>query len=213
MALNIQKGNMYPFVSHTWNAIKGKCSHDCVYCYMKVYTQKEVRLDNSEFKTDLGSDNYIFVGSSCDMWANDIPAEWINKTLIHCYNFGNRYLFQSKNPARFEQFTLPKHTTLGITLESNRCWNGSKAPCSAERYVAFKDLYAEKMVSIEPIMDFDLDDFLSIINDIAPAFVSIGADSKGHKLLEPPPDKINALIEALEEITTVKLKENLRRLR
>lgn len=29
------KGNMYEFVTHTWNPIKGKCSHGCTYCYMK----------------------------------------------------------------------------------------------------------------------------------------------------------------------------------
>src|SRR3990167_1900105 len=30
--LNKQKGNMYGFVTHTWNPIKGKCSHNCSYC-------------------------------------------------------------------------------------------------------------------------------------------------------------------------------------
>jgi DNA repair photolyase len=35
MPLNPSKGNMYPFVTHTWNPIRGKCPHDCSYCYMK----------------------------------------------------------------------------------------------------------------------------------------------------------------------------------
>lgn len=35
MALTKSRGNMYPFVTHTWNAIKGMCFHDCPYCYMK----------------------------------------------------------------------------------------------------------------------------------------------------------------------------------
>ena len=30
--LNRQKGNMYPWITHTWNPIKGKCPHDCTYC-------------------------------------------------------------------------------------------------------------------------------------------------------------------------------------
>ena len=62
--LNKQKGNMYGFVTHTWNAIKGKCPHDCEYCYMKVFPQGELRLDEKEFKTDLGRNNIVFVGSS-----------------------------------------------------------------------------------------------------------------------------------------------------
>ena len=28
MALTKSRGNMYPFVTHTWNAIKGICFHD-----------------------------------------------------------------------------------------------------------------------------------------------------------------------------------------
>ena len=65
--LNESKGNMYSFVNKTWNVIKGKCPHDCKYCYMKRFPQKDVRLDKKELKTDLGENNFIFVGSSCDM--------------------------------------------------------------------------------------------------------------------------------------------------
>ena len=35
MGLNLSKGDMYKFVNYTWNPIKGKCLHDCSYCYMK----------------------------------------------------------------------------------------------------------------------------------------------------------------------------------
>jgi len=55
MGLNISKGNMYEFVTHTWNVIKGKCFHDCDYCYMKRWGDlKPIRLDKKELKTDLG---------------------------------------------------------------------------------------------------------------------------------------------------------------
>lgn len=84
--LNESKGNMYPFVTHTWNAIKGRCPHDCVYCYMKIWPQKELRLVESEFKTNLGENNFIFVGSSTDMWADDVPIEWIKRVLEYCAN-------------------------------------------------------------------------------------------------------------------------------
>ena len=35
MNLNQSKGNMYEFITHTWNPIKDRCYHDCAYCYMK----------------------------------------------------------------------------------------------------------------------------------------------------------------------------------
>ena len=69
-----------------------------------------------------------------------------------------------------------------------------------------------KMVSIEPIIDFDLGDFIGWIKNISPKFVSIGADSGNNHLPEPSGDKVKALIEGLREFTEVKTKENLRRL-
>ncbi len=68
------------------------------------------------------------------------------------------------------------------------------------------------MLSVEPVMDFDLVPFVGWIKAIAPEFVSVGADSKGHKLPEPKALKLIALIEALEQFTEVKQKLNLKRL-
>jgi len=225
MGLNKVKvgGQMYQFLNemsggngYTFNVIKGKCPHDCSYCYMKIFPQKELRFDNSELKTDLGRGNFIFVGSSCDMWAENIPLDWIIKTLNHCvwYEDGNSYLFQSKNPIRFNGWDFPKNTILGTTIESNRCCCDftPNAPCTSQRYLSMKKIALPKMVSIEPIMDFDLDVMVRWIAEIKPEFVSIGADSRGHKLPEPLPDKVKALIEALKEFTEVKIKSNLNRL-
>ena len=111
MGLNKQKGNMYPFVTHTLNFIKGKCPHDCLYCYMKIYRQPELHFDVRELKTNLGHGNFIFAGSSCDMWADGIDAFWIDSVLKHCRDNDayNKYLFQSKNPIRFEQWFGTPH--------------------------------------------------------------------------------------------------------
>jgi len=214
MGLNKQKGNMYPWVTHTWNVIKGKCPHNCSYCYMKGYSQPELHFDEKELKTDLGKGNFIFVGSSCDMWAEDILLDWIIKTLNHCiwYEDGNSYLFQSKNPIRFNGWNFPKNTILGTTIETNRRYAISQAPIPYSRAYAMAHLMLPSMVSIEPIMDFDLDVMVRWIAEIKPEFVSIGADSKGHKLPEPSPDKVQNLIRELEALTEVKVKDNLKRI-
>jgi len=128
--LRESKGNMYSWVTHQWNAIKGECPHGCTYCYMKRWgKQKPLRFDESELRTDLGSGNFIFVGSSCDMWANIIPDEWIFRTLCHCNKFDNTYLFQSKNPVRFLDFMeeMPERIYLCTTIETNREDNVSTA--------------------------------------------------------------------------------------
>ncbi len=65
MGLNEQKGNMYDWITHTWNPIKGICPHQCSYCYMKDHWKrmKPPRLDEKDLNTDLGEDNFIFIGS------------------------------------------------------------------------------------------------------------------------------------------------------
>ncbi len=220
MGLNPQKGNMYPWVTDTWNVIKGQCKHNCKYCYMKRFKLNPVRFDNSELKTDLKENRTIFIGSSCDMWAEDIPDEWIHKILDHCRkHLKNRYLFQSKNPKRFAEiykeidFRWGDRVIIGTTLETNREYQLSDAPSQKDRYEAFRDLEAiHKMISIEPIVDFDLETFSTWIYDINPDFVSIGADSKGHNLPEPDKEKTIELINNLEKFTEVKIKDNLKRI-
>jgi len=204
----------------TWNVIKGVCPHDCSYCYMKRFKQSPVRFDKKELKTDLGQNNLIFVGSSCDMWAEEIPASWIQQTIEHCIkaeNRGNRFLFQSKNPARFTNWAhpYPMGTILGTTIESNIIYpQMGKAPAPVYRAEALShaaEIY-KTMVTIEPIMDFDLRPLAQFIKMCHPAWVNIGADSKGHGLPEPPGEKIKELIQELERFTEVKVKKNLKRI-
>jgi len=210
--LNKQSGNMYGFVTHTWNTIKGQCEHDCEYCYMKKFKLNPVRFDEKEFKCNLGEGNFIFVGSGNDMFSKSIPAVWIHKTIDHCSEFKNKYLFQSKNPERFLSYEFPEGTVLATTIESNYDSGISKAPKIEERIRAMIELKCDKMVTIEPIVKFDLDELVKMIQFIKPIQVNIGADSKGHHLNEPSREEINRLIEALKPFTIVFLKDNLKRL-
>lgn len=216
MALNKSKGQMYPWVTNTWNIIKGECPHQCSYCYCKRWgKQSELHFDNKELKTDLGSGNTIFVGSSCDAWAFEVSFDWILTTLKHCRQYPlNRYLFQSKIPSRFPLFLdfMPPDFILGTTIETNRKYEMTKAPASEARMFAMCSLPQPKMVSIEPIMDFDLVVMVKWIEAIEPEFVSIGADSQHHNLSEPSADKVKALIDGLKEFTEVKIKDNLKRI-
>jgi hypothetical protein len=69
-----------------------------------------------------------------------------------------------------------------------------------------------KMVTIEPVMDFDLEPFVEMIKAIKPEWVNIGADSKNHNLPEPSKDKVFALISRLSQFTEIRRKSNLDRL-
>jgi len=185
---------------------------------MKVFLQGEIKFDEKELKTDLGKGNIIFVGSSCDMFADGIPDVWITTILMQCNRYpNNTYLFQTKNPKRFQSFQriFPKSKIIGITLETNRENNLGKAPPRSARMDWFTidyPLLKRKMVTIEPIMDFDVMHLGDWIKRINPEFVNIGADSKGHNLPEPSKEKIEALIKELKKFTKVNLKDNLKRL-
>lgn len=218
MSLNKSKGNMYNWTTHTWNPIRGKCPHRCVYCFMKDRDVGPLRLDEKVLEDSLGSGRTIFVGSSTDMWAAAVPSDWILQVLEKCRAANNKYIFQSKNPRRFIQFTqeFPAQSILGTTLESNREYGQSiNAPLPGRRASVFVDRRLQgfrKMVSIEPIVAFELEIFLGWLKAIKPAFVSIGADSKGHNLIEPTSQELKELISELSPITEIKLKENLNRL-
>ena len=217
MGLNVSKGNMYSFITHTWNTIKGKCEHDCSYCYMKNKGPlNPVRFDNKELKTDLGQRNYIFVGSSNDMFSKNTSELWINETLGHCLKHDmNQYMFQSKNPARFFDFKYPEETVFCTTIETNRWYPKimQNAPKPQERSYAMNELKGHtSYVTIEPILDFDVDELFELIVMCKPNQVNIGADSCGHKMPEPSVEKIMMLIEMLKGFTKIHRKTNLKRL-
>ena len=63
MRLNESKGNMYEWITHTGNTIKGKCPHGCNHCYMEKWgKQSELHLDEKELSTPTPEGNFIFVG-------------------------------------------------------------------------------------------------------------------------------------------------------
>ena len=123
MALTKSRGNMYPFVTHTWNAIKGICFHDCPYCYMKKFDGLlPIRFDPKELEVNLGNGNFIFVGSGTDAWAFDVPSDWIAQVLDYCDKFDNNYLFQYNDHILLLEFIghpVMKKSVLCTTIETN----------------------------------------------------------------------------------------------
>lgn len=216
------KGNMYDFITHTWNPIKGKCEHECGYCYVSslVKNQKPIRLDDRTMKTDLGNGNFIFVGSGTDVFAKNVPSEWITEVLDYCDKFDNKYLFQSKNPERLIEFiTHPvfKKSVICTTIESNKDYTNCKAPSVQDRVLAIEMIKLEypmiaTYVTIEPIMDFDLVEMVDLIKRCKPIQVNIGADSKRAGLRESSDKQITELITELSKFTKVEEKKNLKRL-
>lgn len=147
-----------------------------------------------EFTTNLNEGQRIFVGSSTDMFAGNIKDKWIKRVLDYCAAYNEDkpqgkhiiYFFQSKNPQRILQFTdhpVFKHAVVLTTLESNR--NYTDIMCNAPRIedrVKAMEMIVQKvivtMVTVEPIMDFDTDEFVELIRRCKPRWINIGKDEK-----------------------------------
>jgi DNA repair photolyase len=182
--------------------------------------QPELHFDKKELKTNLGAGNFIFVGSSCDMWANGIPSTWISEIIDYCRKFDNKYLFQTKNPARIllrdDHKLMIENSVICTTIETNRFYPDimCNSPSMNERASAMYEISktVDTYVTIEPIMDFDLDQLIDLVKECNPKQVNIGADTGKNNLSEPTPEKVIELINTLKTFTVVKEKSNLKRL-
>ena len=232
MTLNDSKGNMYEFITHTWNPIKGKCFHDCAYCYMKslVPNPKPIHIVESELTGTFPDNAFIFIDSSADLFAEDVESEWIKKVLDFCVEGTNhsqapnkaRFLVQTKNPQRiFDFIDHPifskerKQAVVCTTIETNRHHPEimNNAPLPQDRAKAMAEISKHGIptyVTIEPIIDFDLDELVSLIKLFKPEQVNIGKDSKNFVEL-PLPDwkKLVLLILQLLCFTKVNIKKNI----
>jgi DNA repair photolyase len=185
-------------------------------------TPAPLHLDEKELRVNHGSGNTIFVGSSCDMFANEVPFDWIKQVLAVCALenlHNNTFLFQTKNPMRFLEFEkmIGENSILCTTIETNffipEIMRGAPDPELRSIMLArMADMGYRTMVTVEPILDFNMRELLFFIERTKPFQVNIGADSGNNHLPEPPADKIRELIAELKTFTRVVEKNNLVRL-
>jgi DNA repair photolyase len=229
MELAKSKGNMYPWVTHMHSHLGGKCEHNCKYCYVQTGPAKSntrnqgpVRLLEDELCVRYGAGKTIFVEHMNDIFGPGVEDAWMQRILSHCCCWpDNTYVFQSKRPAAFEGWAeeMPDNCIFGTTIETNRddlAAQISDAPPPSERaaFMGRWEFATRKFVTIEPVMDFDVDILAGWIARINPEFLNLGADSKDNGLPEPSVEKIEALVAALAG-AGIELREkyNLHRLR
>jgi DNA repair photolyase len=210
----------------------GACPHECSYCYVDnprsgrptKYTGAPRLLEN-ELQTKYGKDKIIFVENCNDLFAEGIPEEFISRVIGHCVAWPeNTYVFQTKNPARLLSLShgliFPDMYMVGTTIETNRneiLAKISTAPPPNERFEAMCKIDKPKFVTVEPILDFDVDILATWLiylkSEKHDYFVNIGADSKRKNLEEPSAEKILALVLKLQESgVEIRKKHNLGRL-
>lgn len=209
------------------------CEHGCIYCKPSFQRQMKrqgkrcqkcyryephahlERLLKRPPKTV--GDEFIFFPSSGD------PAFASLFELDTALQYARRYaktkfLVQSKNPGCFIEIDFPDNVILATTIETNRTnFNTpsiykkysqiSQAPSPYARYLAMLEVqHKHKMLTIEPILQFDHGILLSWILKIKPEIVYIGYDNHKCRLPEPIPEETKLLIERMKLFTEVRVK-------
>jgi len=211
---------MFVEVKRTWNPVVG-CLHECSYCWARIIARRLARmgikpyadtgfqpsLTHERLKARFREGEFVFVCDMGDLFGEWVPSMWIQSVLDTIRRWPKTtFLLLTKNPGRYLKFELPENAIAGATIESNRDYQLSKAPPQSTRIKAMSRLKHRKMISIEPILDFDLDEFSEAIRRIMPEFVYIGYDNYNCGLPEPEPEKTMRLVERLQEFTEVRLK-------
>jgi len=238
MPIKESRGNMYPWVDATHSRLGGECQHKCSYCYVgssrfgraKRYCgairlldqESSIKYDKQTLTRVCGKfPATIFVEHMNDLFAENVPSIFILDVLENCCKYPeNTYVLQTKNPKRFIDFLeeCPPQRIFGTTIESNRHYPDvmGNSPTPKDRYDAMMCLPLDErvFVTLEPILDFDVDVLANWVADIAPEFLNLGADSKGQGLKEPTVAKIMQLVDKLNEFgIELREKSNLSRLK
>jgi len=120
------------------------------------------------------------------------------------------FFFQTKNTRFFFDYTFPDNVILGVTLETHIDEGYSDISLAPYPSIRARDFYLvkhnRKIITIEPILRFNIEFFVKIIKIINPERVYIGYDTKKTHLIEPSLKKTLKLCEELSKFTEVKTK-------
>lgn len=204
---------MFKSITRTWNVFVG-CEFNCTYCNARKLALTRLKhlerykdgfkphLVESELNRTFKPGEFVFVAYMGDIAF--CPAGDMSRIIARTVHFPKTdFLFMSKDPRCFKGWLLDllPNVVLGTTLESNIVYPFSKAPTPYERTLALgKNRYPRKMVSIEPVMDFNLNGFIQYIGYIKPEIIEVGADNYHNNLPEPSPEKLEQLLTALRDI-------------
>ena len=207
----------------TWNLFTG-CNFNCTYCWARKLAEGRLKRSYPDgfiptthperFNKHFKPDDFVLLTSMGDIsFAPSVVEDYI-VTVANRYP-KTKFLLCSKDPDIFRKVKFHQpNLYLGTTIESNRRYNVSRAPVPYIRALKMKELtHPHKFLSLEPIMDFDLDILLSWIYDINPEIVEVGADNYHNNLPEPSWSKVTQLMGKLRAsgITVIE-KDGLERL-
>lgn len=204
----------------TWNVFKG-CNFECEYCKPSFQAinkriksckkcQDYVPHFHPERLSKIPKARTVFVAANGDICFApfEVWMQILDATRAHARKHPfTEFYFQSKRPDCFAPYLedLPKRAILLTTLETNYDQGYAKvslAPPPQMRWSLFKKLkWDRKIITIEPIMQFDRKEFLRMIVEVSPMSVWVGYNSRPRAVQLPEPSlaKTMKLIDNLKD--------------
>lgn len=208
----MKKTNMYRLSKKQWNPFVG-CQHHCTYCESSFQAQLkrwakgncekcynfEPHCHPTRLTGPLRQTGYMQFIFTCAHGDIAFCPTWFLQKIIQRINKEphKTFLIQSKNPRTFKRVKFPRNVILGTTIETNRdtLYEGiSKAPPPSKRFRDFLEVqHKTKMVTIEPVIDFQLHIMIAWIKTLNPCMIWLGYDSKNNQLPEPSLSQVQQL--------------------
>ena len=138
------------FYKYAWSPIEG-CNQGCTYCYARAEIEK---IGNDFNKPQFFEERLvepsqvkpcrIFVNHLSDIMGSWVPADWIKKVINVCRLLpAHEFIFMTKSPKRYFEFSFPDNCILGVTIETPEQWH---------RAEIMEGITNRKMCSCEPIL-------------------------------------------------------------
>jgi protein gp37 len=178
---------------------------------MQKKYQGKPRLITHELTRKFAATDFVFVCDMTDLFGHWVPAEIIEAILAYIRKSPAKFLLLTKNPGRYREFEIPENCVCGATIESDidHELTGPPEAFRLEYLWEVEIPCSQKMVSIEPIMEFSRY-FAQRLLNIKPAFVAVGYDNYCNKLPEPSLEKTMQLIGLLEKAGVKVFRKSLR---
>lgn len=154
--MNKQEHSKIEYLDYTWGPISG-CLHACPYCYMERMAARFHQLSmvpafhpkRLEEPLRVKKSARIGVTFNGDMWGEWVAKAEIEQVLSVCREaHWHRFVFLTKNPARYAEFDIPENCWCGTSVTGGDDDDGRplKLVCAASQ-AGFRD---RTFLSIEP---------------------------------------------------------------